>query len=184
MKCLKQPDYVNTSFKYFHRWCYDRLLMEVLFRSVGLLYRMSACVVELSSGSIWCVSVCVVWSQVQTASIRVCVKDVTHRSLIASSCAWTTARGTRSACSARCVSSFSPRAATPEIASSTASTTTNSKSWSFIHSSLQLRGASVWAFNNHNILKRGRVCLSKGNISKLIFLHCCFTFSPQKWFYA
>ncbi len=116
------------------RLCYDRLLMEALFRSVGLLYRMSSCVFELSSGSIWCVSVCVVWSQVQTASIRVCVKDVTHRSLIASSCAWTTARGTRSACSARCVSSFSPRAATPEIASSTASTTTNSKSWSFIHS--------------------------------------------------
>ncbi len=143
MKCLKQPDYVNRSFKYFHRLCYDRLLMEALFRSVGLIYRMSACVFELSSGSIWCVSVCVVWSQVQTASIRVCVKDVTHRSRIASSCAWTTARGTRSACSARCVSSFSPRAATPEIASSTASTTTNSKSWSFIHSS------SVHSFIHH-----------------------------------
>ncbi len=131
---MPETTYTSQNFKYFHRLCYDRLLMEVLFRSVGLLYRMSSCVFELSSGSIWCVSVCVVWSQVQTASIRVCVKDVTHRSLIASSCAWTTARGTRSACSARCVSSFSPRAATPEIASSTASTTTNSKSWSFIHS--------------------------------------------------
>lgn len=100
--------------------------------------------------------------QVQIARIRVCVKDVTDPSLTVSSCAWTTARGTRSVCSARCVSSLSPWAATPETRNSTANTTTNSKS-SFIH-----LVACVC------LLARACVCVHKGNISNFCFNQTCF----------
>lgn len=57
---------------------------------------------------------------------------------------------------------------------------------SFIHSffSSVARHCScrrgVCAFNNPNPLKRGRVCLFKGNISKQIFMHFCFTSFPTR----
>lgn len=106
--------------------------------------------------------------QVQIAPIRVCVKDVTDPSLTASSCAWTTARGTRSVCSARCVSSFSPWAATPETRNSTANTTTNSKSWftplpSCVSSSVARRDISL------RLREFWCVCVYKWNISKRLF---------------
>lgn len=115
---------------------------------------------------IYVVSLCVCdVLQVQIAPIRVCVKDVTDPSLTASSCAWTTARGTRSVCSALCVSSFSPWAATPETRNSTANTTTNSKSW-FTH--LQSCVSSSVARRDISLRRRVFWCVFR-NISKRLF---------------